>query len=264
MKAIFELIGPDKARQYLEKNISNRRLRLNAVNQMVSDMQNGRWRTNGSPLRFDENGRFVDGQHRLHAVIKSNTTQTFLVVYDVPCDAHNTIDIDSKARSASDILSFNDVTSATTIAAIARRIILWNKGRVAVGKTTRHSISNSEIVEYCLNNDLLEYARFAGVLYDKAPFFGKSSIGFIFWLLSSIDYEQAVDFLRSLHDGIGLDERSPIYLLRRRLEKDLFSKSKLPGSEKQAILIKAWNLYRKGETVKLLKYSVEEEKPMPI
>jgi len=264
MKAVFELIGPEKAQEYLAKNISNRTIRAVSVAKMVDDMVNERWHNNGSPLRFDESGNFVDGQHRLRAVIKSGTTQTFLVVYDVPKAAHRTIDGGIVPRSPGDILHFSGVKNPKNMAAIAKKILAWNKNKISIGVGTIYTVSTSEVVEFVLDNDLSEYVEFAQTMYGKARFFHLSDVGFLFWLFSQINHEDAIAFLTLLHTGTDLREDSPIYVLRKRLEKDLFSKSNLPASEKQALVIKAWNFYRQRKSIKVLKYSIDEEKPMPI
>ena len=43
-------------------------------------MQNGEWKLNGKSICFDWNGRLLNGQHRLSAVVRSGVPLTTLVV----------------------------------------------------------------------------------------------------------------------------------------------------------------------------------------
>lgn len=66
-------ITPRIAKTMLSHNTGNRPLRKAVVQRYATDMENGDWQDNGDPIRFDTNGRLIDGQHRLEAVILSDT-----------------------------------------------------------------------------------------------------------------------------------------------------------------------------------------------
>lgn len=83
MEAKTVEITPDIARQWLEKNIVNRRLDNFRVRQYAIDMKNGAWELNGESIKFDKDGKLVDGQHRLNGIIKANVPIVSLVVFDL-------------------------------------------------------------------------------------------------------------------------------------------------------------------------------------
>ena len=87
MKTMFVNISPELAKKYLEKNTNNRRLRTSVVNAYAQDMRQGNWQENAEAISFYEDGSLRDGQHRLAAIVASNTTQRMLVVTDVPMDS---------------------------------------------------------------------------------------------------------------------------------------------------------------------------------
>lgn len=63
-----------KARYILNHhNIGNRDLKNNESLRYAKYMISGKWHDNGIPLSFDQNGRLVDGQHRLMAIIHANS-----------------------------------------------------------------------------------------------------------------------------------------------------------------------------------------------
>ena len=82
-----ETITPEIAKKYLEKNTKNYRIvNHKRVTAYAKDMETGNWQYNGDPIRFYKSGILADGQHRLLAVIKSNSTLVMQVAYDVDDD----------------------------------------------------------------------------------------------------------------------------------------------------------------------------------
>jgi hypothetical protein len=88
-----EKISPKKAQQYLNDNTTNRSLRSGVVDQYTKDMVDGKWTHCVAPIVFYDNGDVADGQHRLWAIIESNTTQQFFVMRGLPRDAGLNIDV---------------------------------------------------------------------------------------------------------------------------------------------------------------------------
>lgn len=73
------LITPDLAKQLLSLNIkNNRRISSVRVESYARDMRDDKF-AETTMITIDENGRLIDGQHRLHAVIKSGKAQWFVV-----------------------------------------------------------------------------------------------------------------------------------------------------------------------------------------
>lgn len=107
IESMVVLVTPELASKWLDKNISNRNLRQRTINQYVDDMKNGKWSLVGDSITFDKNGILTNGQHRLYAIIKSNTSQYFNVMRGIE---HN-MNMDRPAmRSVSDnIRLFTDL-----------------------------------------------------------------------------------------------------------------------------------------------------------
>lgn len=73
-------VTPKLAAQWLDLNKTNRSLRPGVVEQYAKDMAAGRWTHCTAPIAFYADGDLADGQHRLWAVVESETTQQFIVV----------------------------------------------------------------------------------------------------------------------------------------------------------------------------------------
>jgi len=84
MTAVIEKINPAKATRILNKNVCNRKLRPGVVERYTLDMKSNNWTECPDPISFYEDGELADGQHRLYAIIESDTVQTFIIVRDLP------------------------------------------------------------------------------------------------------------------------------------------------------------------------------------
>lgn len=85
-------ITPHLAQAYLRTQQRNRRLRSRHVNILARDMAAGEWTLTTAGIVFDDQGRLIDGQHRLHAIIGSNTTQTMFVWSGWPSATQDAMD----------------------------------------------------------------------------------------------------------------------------------------------------------------------------
>lgn len=75
----IEVITPAKAERYIKSNTVNRTINQKRVSAYAYDMKMGAWQTNGEGIRFDENGKLIDGQHRLSAIILANVPVKMMV-----------------------------------------------------------------------------------------------------------------------------------------------------------------------------------------
>lgn len=87
MYSRIETITPDIAREYLSKNVGNRKLSLPNVRQLARDMANGDYELNDQGISFYQNGNLANGQHRLNAIIEAGIPIDIYVTYDVPNEA---------------------------------------------------------------------------------------------------------------------------------------------------------------------------------
>ena len=78
-RVTIEEISPEDAQKYIETMGRNRTVRSKKTNKYSQDMNNGKWELTHQGIAFDKNGRLIDGQHRMLAVIKSGTHQLFIV-----------------------------------------------------------------------------------------------------------------------------------------------------------------------------------------
>lgn len=83
METRIVTITPAMAAEWLEGNTNNRNLSEQTVSLYVRAMLSGEWRTTHQGIALYNDGTVADGQHRLHAIVKSNTSQQMLVTFGV-------------------------------------------------------------------------------------------------------------------------------------------------------------------------------------
>lgn len=266
-------ITPETAKKWLDANsFDNRRLDDYRVTKIAQDIKSGKWVFDGTPIRFNGGGNILDGQHRLYAIIRANTPVESLVVRGLETCSKNTIDT-GKARSVGDVLHFNGHINTTSLAAGARLVIgyrafdgdlsAWNRSRAC------SSISAQEILVEAETNQLLVKATqsIVSLKYTK-KLVGAGTPIFCYYLFASVSSQHIADsFFQSLEQGNDLVANSPILLLRNTLAlRD--SKSGLNGRSSSvhgaALFIKAWNAWRKKESLRSLSYRFDEQFPKPL
>jgi hypothetical protein len=141
----FELvtISPQLARQWLDQNHNNRKLKKRFVATLAGDIASGNWRITGDSIKFGPDGSLLDGQHRLAACIAADKPITSLVIYGVPPDAKVVMDT-GKARSPSDVLAMNGHKNTNALTTAYRLLINERKCNVLIGGAS--FATNAEIM----------------------------------------------------------------------------------------------------------------------
>lgn len=252
MIAYFKEIDAETASHLLTRNKLNRRLDPARVSRYVSDMKNGYWCMNGDAIRFDEEGNLADGQHRLVAVVKSDTKQTFIIIENVHNESKRTIDT-GKSRTGSDVLSMFanvGVRDSGVISSAICKLICYEKG-LAIGYSgaSTQYLSNASIEEYFKkNSDLITTSLdFINSIIDShALVLSRAESLFLHVIFSRIDAEKANVFMKKIITGIGVEEDTNEALLRSILTKRALKTVKVSSSDMAYTIIKAWNRNKKG------------------
>jgi hypothetical protein len=104
----IQLISPETAKLMLFEPAKNRSLKHGMIARFVHDMLQGKWRVTHQGIAFNTKGQLIDGQNRLHAVIKSNVAVWMLVVRG--CEDSSMLSLDSgTVRSMPDQMRLNEV-----------------------------------------------------------------------------------------------------------------------------------------------------------
>lgn len=244
-------VTPELAKEWLDTRFDNERyLRKGRIQAMVRNMTAGKWFFIGDPIRFDQEGRLIDGQHRLTALVEADVTLPFAII-NLPSEARAVIDTGS-ARSLGDLLTLGDHVGGKVLAAIVRRVLTYNAGMGAEGGTYYPTVA--EGIEFVNENkdDLYRAWEVAAGLYRKGQRFpmAPASIGAAYFLCAEKDRKLADNFFGKLINGLHLEEGEPVVALRNRALRIRETEGRpMTADNAFRFTVVAWNLTREGATV---------------
>lgn len=248
-----ETITPDMAAKWLVGNTHNRNVKTKAVEKYAEDMALGQWDLNGESIKFNGDGRLLDGQNRLLAVIQSKSTIRSVVVRGLAAEGQDTMDI-GVSRRLSDVLTLRGEVNCIDLAAGVVSLWRWTQDPSDSSFTGGPSVHQA--LAFLAEHPNLRSSVTEAERVRKAIGL-RGSIGIaLHYITSSIDASDAEKFWERLVSGTNLSADDSIYLLRNALLADRSSAGKLSQrmsrAKNWALCVKAWNAYREGRPVKLL------------
>lgn len=238
------LVNPDIARALLANNPNNRKLKPAKFAQFSDDMKNGRWQFNGENIIVAKSGELNDGQHRLEAIIHSQTEQWMNITFGVARGTRYTVD-SGMARNAGDQLKLQGFAHPAQVAGVTRLVVAHERAnKQHLGRPNEVS---SQVAQERARTDreLVDAAQWAGNNTKKmAPMLMASIVGFCFYEFAQVDREKAKEFMNKVRDGADLSSNSPVFVARQKL---LLGK-RLTNLERVEIMFRAFNLYLKDFT----------------
>lgn len=231
MKVVQETVDARRAHQLLDTAAragqKQRHLSDKRVLKFARAMENGQWHLTHQAIGVDKDGILIDGQHRMAAVVKSDTAQEFLIAYDADPKTFDVIDTGS-ARTPADTLSIAGYTSVNQLSAAARILLAYEstKGTKQRVSAVGQQFTNADILEYVEgpHGDILVHAvSEASAISSVFGRFGARSwlsAGVVLLLESGVHKDIAKEFLTKLRTGEMLAAGSPILSMRRWVMSD--------------------------------------------
>lgn len=256
-------LTPELAASILDGNTQNRNIRQRVVDQYAGDMKRGDWEgENGQSIVLAPDGCVIDGQHRLWAIVDSGTTQRMLLVSNVPMTAQVNMDTQAK-RTFGDVLKLRGEAQGIELAAIVRRVTLWEAGyRRNSGGI--YSPSHTELLMTLDQYPGLRRSVSSSLAARRVLAVPGSVLGLCHWLFDRLDSEDCEHFyalIRGEHDG--LTKGHPVRVLHETIARVSGPRARLATDVATAYVIKAWNAYRDGRDVGLLRYRPGGANPEP-
>lgn len=204
-------ITPEMARKFLNHNHSNRNLRQRAVDEYKRAMDKGFWRITGDGISLDAEGKLLDGQHRLQAIIEHGKPVIMAVIRGVEAGAQQYMDSGKTRRISDNLKMFDGEKNSNLLVTISKAITLFDTGIFdsllidEVRKLLKINRAQFDWLPTVMNKDLPR----SGFFY--APFL---------WLHKN-GYEDEVSmFLDEMTTLEGLTRGSPVIALTKALERN--------------------------------------------
>jgi len=249
-------ITPALAEVLLKHNPDNRKISRIAVNKYASDMSGGRWEFNGEAIVISDTGELNDGQTRLTACVQSGVSFQTIVVVGVSRQSRETLDQGARRTPGQQLqmLGYKDSSN------------LGHAGRVYWQLATHGRVSSAPEFA-CTWPQILETVEENPGLCDTA--YGhrawKAKLGGVglhvalrLWCANIGGVTAAEKFFEPVVSSLGFRGKTdPAYQLHKRLEEG----KKLNEVERAAFVIKAWNAFRRGQPIRVLKFLPGEDFP---
>jgi hypothetical protein len=263
MKIEKVFLTPEMAAKLLVNNTNNRNLSAGRVTRYTNDIINDRWvEDTGELIKVATDGSILDGQHRLSAIVKANKGIYIHIATDVSKDVFQVID-SGKSRSSADVLQIAGVLNAKRVASFIQSYnqfvntkYRYDHANIENGMTPKMILKyyheNSLFVDEVIKNSAILYKLFQGIWNhgDVALFYG---------LFVTVDKRLGYQFIRELCQGTDVTNDTIIILRNRLISDKINVRNKMLPKHRRALVIKAWNAYYLGKSLKVLKYNSEVE-----
>lgn len=253
----MESVTPEKATEWLKKNNSNRPLSRRNVERFAEAMKRGEWKLNGEAIQFDTNGKLINGQHRLNAVVVSGIKIQSYIARGLEPEDYYTID-QGKARSIGDVFAVAGEKSYTILASTCRLSYIIDFGNEKSIQSTAKLMTDYLEANPGLRDSVATVRGFSNVDFRYPP----SPFAAMHYQCSRKSKKAADEFFKLLCIGEGLTRFHPANRIRV-LITEIQSKrtAAIKADDLCLLLAKCWNAWRSDQEVRLLKMGKNEEIP---
>ena len=256
------LIGPELAKEMLGKNAkNNRQLRTGDVKKYADDMASGKWNDDVSAITFDADGRLTNGQHRLNAILLSNTTQSFIVAENWPNEAMLTMDLGNK-RSFHDRVTILGVDLEKIVCTLVMHSMSSWTANQAGGTTLNRRGQEERVIGIYKKHR--EFADFIGTRYRASGTVSTLTLGAALhayaqashWYntgkLSEDPFERVVRFLDIVDRGPVMESYNPAtdagaVALREWIQAEKHKSRRAVSGAYHKIMVSALSRFLKGK-----------------
>lgn len=261
LTAAYVAIDPVTAARWLAENTVNRPIRAVKIDQYGRDMLAGRWNASESTLCFSPDGKLQNGQHRLTAIVKTGVTVVMLVQRNVPTAAMRTMDTGS-ARTIGDVLGFAKEISAHLLGSTLKTCLLVSDGRIYRDNKVQGTSHEELLAFLAANPDVRESVRLSRRWSSvDAPPTTKASAH---WLISRVAGDElATHYFDQLTSRANEPHGSAVLAVDSRLRQVRAMRAMYPTRNFVYLLVKGWNHYARGASVRTLAMTPKGEFRIP-
>lgn len=272
MTTVTENITPAKAQEYLRTNDANRPISKVYVRSYADTMRRGAWLMNGVPIIFDTEGRLLDGQHRLRAVVEAGIPVRFDVVRGAPSAAFTTYDT-GRHRNLGQIIAMQGTKHYNLIGSIVNaNEILIKSHRLCANNGIFHQARRQTLTDlydkYIKDSEgFQEIAKTIVTFESRCRILpGSWAGGLYYYLTHTGGYDQSV--VHPFFEAVYTLEDKTIpaaTLLQKTIAKDAIEgrskKDKMAPVKLWVYIVKSWNSYITNSPLKRLIFDEDDNIP---
>ena len=261
-----EAWNPELAKEALSKGGANRRVNSSKVSIYAAMMKDGKWEMNGETVKLSRTGKIIDGQHRLHAIVKSGKTVKILTVRNLAPKTQATVDNGFK-RTTAHVLEIQGEKNATNLAFALSLICRSDSGQL---HTVRHRGEHKRprrdecVAKLKSNPDIRHYVNHKFTTHFKQ--IASSGLFAFCWYTCAKKHPDLADmFYEQLAMGVAMGTEDPVWHLRERLLRSRHTEDpryKLDTLQKLQLVAYAWNAAVAGKSMKKMKMVFDNDAPV--
>jgi hypothetical protein len=236
------------AQHVLGYNTGNRRISQLRVARLADAMRSGEYENTGEPVIMSREGVLNDGQHRLAAIVDAEADVELDIRFGIARSAFVKTDTGA-GRSSGDVLHIAGASHGSQVAQAVRLLVLYERGLPA---SVREFVSNPQVAAaFTRWPDVADAAELlSGRAFPKGV---RSTplVATVFLASRAPGKRKLADFLEILESGAAPSKQDPAHVLREFLIRgaDAASGTREAMLERFATMLRAWMLFRAGETV---------------
>lgn len=224
----YQIVTPEMAIAWLEKNTNNRPVSDRIVDRYAGSMKRGAWLLTHQGIAFGSDGSLYDGQHRLWAIVRSDTPVKLMVTLGLPPESRANID-GQRSRSVGDNFSIlSGIQNAKRLVECANII----QGLMAGSGSFKGTYEQTSSIVSQFKEDLEWAVALPGGLrgIGNAPVRGALAFA------RKADPQKLEIFGEQLFLGANIKERDPAFVLRNVILGG--RKTRGAGSERRDLAVK--------------------------
>lgn len=267
----IQTVTPAIARKWLSGNVDNRKLRESRVVWLSRLLIDGEWELTGDAIVFDDQGVLINGQHRLSAVVVADVSARFVVLRGVPASSQEVMD-QNLSRSLGDQLHRRGVPNQNVVASALQWLYHMQyseeTGNVNYADNSLRPSFRQLLTLFEKNIEITDHTNSVSKLAYYTKVRQGPTLG-IKYRLHQIDPDETDVFFSRWQEGIHEGKNDPIWRLREFCLMDASSHKTLgraPAYRYVALVLKAWNYWRDGQTIERLNwtYSGTKKEAWPV
>lgn len=266
IKVKTETVTPERAQKWIsENNLGNRPLSPNYVSTLARALERGEWKLHHQGVAFTSDGRLLDGQHRLAAIVQAGLPADLLIARGVDSETFSVMDT-GKRRTARDLLHLDGEKRTQHLSSSLRALHLYRSSPKTGWLGPSASLSHDQVRKVLTENPGIRDALEKAVPLNRSILISvtAAAVGIYVTRRDRPDADND-EWLSGLMSGANLPPNDPRLVLRSTflaLRQGTARRRREDSREHLAYYLKAWNAWVEGRTIKLLRRNANEALPM--
>lgn len=259
-------ITPEYAYELLRMNTNNRNIREDHVKRLAKSMKNGEWELSNDAIVISEGNVLLNGQHRLYAVIESNTPCPFIMFTGAKDSSFDIMDTQA-TRKLRDVIYRKGGSNSAQVETIINKLLKLRYDKEKKWNTTERFDTAASVVTRRASVECYEKEQDVILFWlNKATRLCKSNVALLppatiaalaIFLNTDLGYseDKVLEYLIELLVD-GKTSHGTILAARKKLLRHRMKIELMPRHDDLRYVIRAWNDWILGRESKSIQTTI--------